>query len=105
MRCVYCGGPVVASKGLAEPEFCSNDHRFRYEAVSRLARHEYQLPVERPAAAATAAVLLSARSWISCEAPRALPVPETPHFRLKAANELYSLVAGWSFQPVGPPPA
>src|SRR5438874_353335 len=105
MRCLYCGGPVVASKGLAESEFCSNDHRFRYEAVSRLARHEYQFPVERPAPVVTAAVLSSARSWISREAPFAFPVPETPHFTLKAANGLYSLIGAWSFRPVGPRPA
>jgi hypothetical protein len=105
MRCLYCGGPVVASKGLAESEFCSNDHRFRYEAVSRLARHEYLLPVERPAPAVGRTVLLSARRWIPRERSIALPdvgsAPDPADFALKATDELYSLVATWSFQPVG----
>lgn len=106
MGCLYCGGPIVANRSLSESEFCSDDHRFRYEAVNRLARHEYQLPLEPPAPVVGPTVWLSARPWISCEACVAAPdsdvARDTSDFALKPATELWSLLRTWPFEPAAP---
>ena len=106
MRCLYCGGPIVESKGLTESEFCSKDHQFRYEGVSRLGCHEHLLALEPPDPVVSHAVLLAIRSNIEratpvCpRKPELSPTPELPG--LSAVDQLCSLSGVWSFEPAAP---
>jgi hypothetical protein len=109
VQCLYCSGPVIESNGLVEAEFCSDDHRFRYEAVSRLGWPEDLCQIQPPSATVGRGVpsgpLLSAPAWIYSDAQ--VKPPETglapaSQPSLKTADDLRSLLGIWSFEPTAP---
>ena len=106
MKCLYCGGSLVRSRGLSEQQFCSDDHRFRHEAETRLSRYDKKLPlpVPRPAAPkSTPGYLDKAALEIPAVAfPTASLAPAGALMAMEQPCHLLSLMGQWQFQAAAP---
>jgi len=83
MPCVYCGKPISLVRRLADPDFCSDEHRQRYHELARLAlkrleetrEHLEALPRQRR----------SRRSAVELHPAPAPPIAEALEERMAAA--------------------